>query len=30
MTLPDESAELRSIGLTLPLDRIYEGVFYRE
>ena len=30
MTLPDESAELRSIGLTLPLDRIYEDVFFRE
>jgi Uma2 family endonuclease len=29
MTLPDGSAELRSIGLTLPLDRIYEGVFFR-
>ena len=28
MTLPDESAELRSIGLMLPLDGIYEGVFF--
>ena len=27
MTPPDESAEFRSIGLTLALDRIYEGVF---
>jgi Uma2 family endonuclease len=28
MTLPDESAEFRSIELTLPLDRIYEGVLF--
>jgi hypothetical protein len=28
MTLPSESAEFRSIELTLPLDRIYEGVFF--
>ena len=28
MTLRDESAELRSIELTLPLDRIYEGVLF--
>lgn len=28
MTLRDESAELRSIDLSLPLDRIYEGVLF--
>jgi Uma2 family endonuclease len=28
MTLRDESVELRSIELTLPLDRIYEGVLF--
>jgi Uma2 family endonuclease len=28
MTLPDEPAEFRSIERMLPLDRIYEGVFF--
>jgi Uma2 family endonuclease len=28
MTLAEEAAELRSIELTVPLDRIYEGVLF--